>query len=184
MGKRKDQNKVAEGLARGFSQRKAVKEAGYSALTAEKKAYAIVKRPLVQSALTEAVERIMAARNKQFDEIIRPYVDGLDAAVVVKSATEGIACLAKDPETQEVIPDHDVRIKSADRIVALMGGVPREIEMPAPPPKGLTVIINKESAPGHVAQQTNNVTVDRTKIQPTGTASGEWEPKVKIRRAP
>ncbi|GKS62921.1 hypothetical protein YTPLAS72_02250 [Nitrospira sp.] len=183
MGKRKDQIKVAEGLARGFSQRKAVKEAGYSASTAEKKAFAIVKRPLVQSALTEAVERIMAARNKQFEEIVRPYVDGLDAAVIVKSRTEGIACIAKDPETQEVIPDHDVRIKSADRIVALMGGVPREIEMPAPPPKGLTVIINKDTESGQVTQQTNNATMDRTKIQPTGTSTGDREPKVKIRRA-
>lgn len=183
MGKHKDQIKVAEGLARGFSQRKAVKEAGYSASTAEKKAYAIVKRPLVQSGLTEAVERIMSARNKQFDEIVRPYVDGFDAPVIVKFASEGIVCIAKDPETQEVIPDHDVRIKSADRIVALLGSAPREVEMPAPPPKGLTVIINKDGESGQITQPTNRV-VDRTKIQPTGEVAEDIMPKVKINRAP
>lgn len=175
---------TAKNLAKGLSPVSAMIEAGYSESYARSHGYAVVKRPYVRSIVTDAIERVLKVQNKEFLDIILPYIDGLHAPVVVKSPTDGTASIAVDPDTQQIIPDHDVRIRAADRIVALYGGVPREIEMPAPPPKGLTVIINKESAPGHAAQQTNNVSVDRTKIQPTGTASGEREPKVKIRRAP
>jgi len=68
VGKRKDHIKVAEGLARGLSKREAVRQAGYANSTAEKKAYDIVKRPLVQSALTEALER----QGVTFDQILKP----------------------------------------------------------------------------------------------------------------
>ena len=72
MGKRKDQRAVAEGLARGLNKREAVRQAGYSPMTAEKKAYAIVKRPLVQSALTEALG---SRQGVTFDHILQPVVD-------------------------------------------------------------------------------------------------------------
>jgi hypothetical protein len=103
-------------------QEQALIEAGYSPNYAASKAYKVVKKPYIQSIFTEALERVMKVRNKEFDAIIMPYIDALDAPLVVKSTTEGIACIAKDPETQEVIPDHDTRMKAADRLVDLYGG--------------------------------------------------------------
>ena len=135
MGKRKDPHKVAEGLARGLSQRRAVEEAGYSALTAEKKGYAIVKRSLVQSALTDAAERLGVT----FDKILKPVVEALEADLVVRT-TEGAL--------KTKLPDHRIRLEAHDRLVNLYGGKPRETEMPASPAPGLTVIIKrKESGP-------------------------------------
>ena len=55
--KQKNPQKIAEGLAQGLTQVKAVEEAGCSPMTAQKKAYDIVKRPVVQTVLTEALER-------------------------------------------------------------------------------------------------------------------------------
>jgi hypothetical protein len=103
-------------------QEQALIEAGYSPNYAASKAYKVIKKPYIQSIFTEALERVMKLRNKEFDAIIAPYIDALDAPLVVKSTTEGIACIAKDPETQEVIPDHDARMKAADRLVDLYGG--------------------------------------------------------------
>ena len=54
----KNPQKIAEGLAKGLTQVQAVEQAGYSPMTAQKKAYAIVKRPMVQSAFTEALEQL------------------------------------------------------------------------------------------------------------------------------
>ena len=45
--KQKNPQKIAEGLAQGLTQMQAVEEAGYSPMTAQKKAYDIVKRPVV-----------------------------------------------------------------------------------------------------------------------------------------
>jgi hypothetical protein len=173
VGKRKDHNKVAEGLARGLSKREAVRQAGYSPMTAEKKASAIVKRPLVQSALTEALER----RGATLERILGPLVDALDANVIVTCERLGFA-------RETLLPDYDIRIRAADRLVGLYGGRPKSSMMPPPAAKGLTVIISKEDAPEPVTQQTSNVTIDRTKIQPTGTSSGDREPKIKITRVP
>ncbi|MDR4468335.1 MAG: terminase small subunit [Nitrospira sp.] len=177
---RKDrQIKTAKNLGKGLSPVAAMIEAGYSESYARSQGYAVAKRPYIRSLLTDAIERVLAEQNKAFDDIVRPFVEALDAPVIVKSHTEGIACVAKDPETQEVIPDHDTRMKAATHIVNLMGGFPREVEMPAPPPKGLTVIINKDGESGQVTQPTNRV-VDRTKIQPTGEDTGDTMPKVKF----
>lgn len=177
------QIKTAKNLGKGLSPVSAMIEAGYSESYARSQGYAVAKRPYIRSLLTDAIERVLAEQNKAFDDIVRPYIDALDAPVVVKSATEGIACIAKDPETQEILPDHDTRMKAATHIVNLMGGFPREVEMPAPPPKGLTVIINKDGESGQVTQPTNHV-VDRTKIQPIGEVTEDIMPKVKITRAP
>jgi hypothetical protein len=55
--KQKNPRRIAEGLAKGLTQVKACQEAGYAPSTAQKLGYHICKRPLVQSALTEALER-------------------------------------------------------------------------------------------------------------------------------
>ena len=48
----------------------------------QKKAYAIVKRPLVQSALTEALG---SRQGVTFDHILQPVVDALDARVIART---------------------------------------------------------------------------------------------------
>ncbi len=106
-GKR-SQRAVALGLAQGLSQIEAVKQAGYSDSTAEKKAYRIVRHPQIQSFLTEALEALGVTAKK----IMQPVIDGLEACEVVRSKDGDI--LADDP-------DHRVRLQAHDRAVALYG---------------------------------------------------------------
>ena len=54
-------------------------EVGYSESYARSHGYAVVKRPYIQSIVTEAVDRVMKEENKEFDAIIRPIVKALDA---------------------------------------------------------------------------------------------------------
>jgi len=122
---------VAENLLAGMGNTEAVRKAGYSPMTAEKAAFQVVRHPYVQSILTEACARVMAKHNKGFDDILEPFVQALDAPVVVKSATEGIACIARDPDTQEIIPDHAIRMKAAEHLVGLhQGKAPEEEGQP------------------------------------------------------
>ena len=165
-------------LALGMNARSAAAAAGYAPTTIHATLHRIT-RNLVDSAFTRAVDRGLAKRQKEFDSIIDPYLDGLDAPVIVKSQTEGIAMIGKDPETQAVLPDFDIRLKSADRLVGLFGGVPKDSEMPTPPSPGLTVIISQDGGEVQVNQQTN-VRIDRTTIQPTGEVSEDAMPVVLI----
>lgn len=119
---RERERKTAEYLAQGLAQHQAMIKAGYSPEYAISKGYKVVKRPYIQSIFTEACERILAKRKLKMEALIEPYFEGLQAPLVVKSTMEGIACVAKDPETQEVIPDHEIRMKAADRLVDLFGG--------------------------------------------------------------
>ena len=152
-GKRKDQHKVAEGLARGLSEREAVRQAGYSPMTADTKGYAIVKRPMVQSALTEALER----QGVTFDRILRPAIDALDATVVVRT-------IAGPIETK--LPGHRMRLEAHDRLVSLYGGPPRASETPPLSPRGLVVIIQKEEG---LSEKKEPLDVGAgTKIEPQG----------------
>ena len=148
----KDQRKVAEGLAQGMSQRQAVHEAGYSYKTAEKKAYSIVKRPLVLSALTEALER----QGVTFDQILKPVVEALDAKLVVRTMAGAV---------KTKLPDHHIRLEAHDRLVKLYGGNPRANEIPPMPSKGLVVIIQKEGS--QQVTPTANMT-PKTQILPIG----------------
>ena len=151
----KNPRKIAEGLAKGLTQMKAVEEAGYSPMTAQKKAYAMVKRPMVQSALTEALER----QGMTFERILKPVVDALDATVIART-------LAGPVKTK--LPNHRIRLEAHDRLVRLYGGTPRSSEIPPLPAKGLVVIIQKE---GGISEKKEPLDVGaRTKIQPQGEA--------------
>ncbi len=97
---------VALGLAQGLSQVEAVKQAGYSDSTAEKKAFEIVRRPQVQNFLTEALEDLGVTAKM----IMQPIIDGLEAREVIRSKDGDI--LADDP-------DYRVRLQAHDRAVAL-----------------------------------------------------------------
>ena len=156
MGKRKDHIKVAEGLARGLSKREAVRQAGYSDSTAEKKASAIVNRPLVQSALTEALER----QGVTFDQILKPLMDALGATLVARTL-KGLV--------QTTLPDHRIRLEAHDRAIRPYGGTPRATEIPPPPAPGLVVIIERDKGPS--AQQKPVDVTPKTKIQPYGVST-------------
>ncbi len=109
---------MALGLAQGLSQIEAVKQAGYSDSTAEKKAYRIVRHPQVQSVLTEALEALgVTAR-----QIMQPVIDGLEACEVVKT---------EDGKILTDHPDHKIRFMAHDRAVQLYG-LGKGAEHPAP----------------------------------------------------
>jgi len=166
VGKRKDQRAVAEGLARGLNKREAVRQAGYSPMTAEKKAYAIVKRPLVQSALTEALER----QGMTFGRILKPVIHALDATLIARTLAGSV---------QTKLPDHRIRLEAHDRLVRLYGGTPRASEIPPLPPRGLVVIIQKE---GGLSETKEPLDVGaRTKIEPRGEG-GTTPLRVRITR--
>jgi hypothetical protein len=166
VGKRKDQSKVAEGLARGLNKREAVRQAGYSPMTAEKKAYAIVKRPLVQSALTEALER----QGMTFGRILKPVIHALDATVIDRTLAGSV---------QTNLPDQRIRLEAHDRLVRLYGGTPRASEIPPLPPRGLVVIIQKEG--GSSEKKAALDVGSRTKIEPQGEG-GTTPLRVRITR--
>ncbi len=121
---------MAEGLARALSKREEVRQAPYSPMTADTKGYAIVKRPMVQSALTEALER----QGVTFDRILRPVIDALDATVVVRT-------IAGPIETK--LPGHRMRLEAHDRLVSLYGGPPRASEIPPLSPRGQLSLFRK-----------------------------------------
>ncbi len=124
------QRRAAENLAKGMSATQAMVEAGYSKFYANSEGYKVVKKPYIQSIFTEAIQRVMEKNQKTFDDIVTPYVKALDAPMIVKSMTEGIATIAKDPETQEVLPDHKTRMDAADRLIELHGARDKQ------PPEG------------------------------------------------
>ncbi len=132
MSKRKKYAKVAEGLASGLDQSESVRQAGYAESTVRKKAYQIVQRPLVQSALTDALER----QGLTMEKLMKVYLDALEANHVVKSS-ERLEAVETD------VPDVRMRVDAANHVAQFYGGVPQSVEMPAPPPPGLTVIISR-----------------------------------------
>jgi len=139
------QGATAQNLAKGMTVEKAMLEAGYSPNYAHDQGYKAVKRPCIQSIFTESCERIIRKREMEFDEIVEPYFDALKAPLIVKSTQLGDAQVPKDPETGKPFPDYRLRMEAADRIVDLFGGKPQEVEMPSEPPKGITIIFQKES---------------------------------------
>ncbi len=106
------QRSVAFNLAKGMTPEQAVVKAGYSPTTARKKAYQIIRHPVVQSLLTESVTRVLTEENKRFDDIVRPYVKALGACVVVKSTQLGVA-------SETTIPDHSIRMDAASHLTKL-----------------------------------------------------------------
>ena len=106
------QRLVALNLAKGMNPEQAVIEAGYSPTTARKKAYQIIRHPVVQSLLTDSVGRVLAKENKKFDDIVRPYVKALDANMVVKMPSAGMAI-------QTAIVDHPTRMAAATHLIGL-----------------------------------------------------------------
>jgi phage terminase small subunit len=66
----KCERKFVDGVVKGKSLTQAAKDAGYAKSTAEKKASAILRRPLVQSELTKALE----ACGVKFKDVMQPIL--------------------------------------------------------------------------------------------------------------
>lgn len=136
---RKLLEKAAKNLAKGMVVEEALVDAGYSPNTARSHGYKIAKQARLQSIFTDACERIMQKKQKDFDAIVEPYFEALEAKVIVKSQQLG--------DAQEVdLPDHATRMQAADRIVGLYGGGAKPT---ADDGSGgsVTIIINQFCAP-------------------------------------
>ncbi len=118
MPRRKNFKKVAKGLARGLSGADALRQAGYAESTIDKKGFEIIRRPQVQSFLTETLEQAGVTAKK----ILQPIIDGLEACEVVKT---------EDGKILTDHPDHKIRFMAHDRAVQLYG-LGKGAEHPAP----------------------------------------------------
>ncbi|MGE0469628.1 MAG: hypothetical protein AB7L09_12695 [Nitrospira sp.] len=126
------QRSVALNLAKGMAPEQAVIEAGYSPTTARKKAYRIIRHPVVQSLLTECCERVLQKNNKCFDDLLEPFVNALDAKVVVKMPAAGRA-------VQTTVVDHPTRMAAAVFLIGLFRDKRGELQaedsgLKGPPP--------------------------------------------------
>jgi phage terminase small subunit len=117
--RKKKQRRAAKNVANGMDATTALIEAGYSESYAKARGYAVVKRPYIQTILTESCDRILKKRDMVLDDILEPVFDALKAKVIVKIQQLG--------DAQEVdLPDHQTRMNAADRLVELYGGTSKE----------------------------------------------------------
>lgn len=128
------QKKFAQGLMAGKTKVRAALDAGYSESYAYKSSFAMIERPQIKTFLTEA----FLAKGLTPEKMIQPVLDGFKAKLKVFKREAGGLVLTNEP-------DHEIRLKSYDRVVAAFGAIPREVEMPAPARPGLVVIIGRES---------------------------------------
>lgn len=112
---------VAMNLAMGMKPEEALLEAGYSPTTARKKAYLVIRHPVVQSLLTECCERVLRKHNKSFDDLLRPLVKALDANIVMKMSASGTA-------VQTTVADHPTRMAAATHLIGLYRAKGNEIQ--------------------------------------------------------
>ena len=124
------EKKVIAARAKGFSQKKALAIAGYKPGSSGQ----VLTRPVVQSALTEALRKQGVSRAK----IPRPIKDALGATL--HSSFMGELRASK-------LPDHKTRLEAAELGISLYGGLPKQVELPAQPQEPLTIIV--ESPDGH-----------------------------------
>lgn len=122
------ERKFVRGRAQGLSLREAAIRAGYSPSVARSKASDILRRPVVQSALSDALAR----QGVTLAKIVKPIADALKAKVVT-------TFLGRAFESE--IPDHRTRLEAAELGISLHGGLPKQVELPPVPQEPLTVII-------------------------------------------
>ncbi len=109
---RRRRKAVAKNLVSGMGATEALVAAGYAPHSAKCEGYRIIKHPEIQSRLTEAVARVLAKEQAEFDAIVEPFVKALKAKVVVKNSQ-----LLQAAETE--IPDHSVRMEAAAHLTKL-----------------------------------------------------------------
>lgn len=127
--------KLVKGLLAGQRPKEAAKAAGYAAGPGSSSVYEIIKRPYVQSLLTDAINRAGIGP----DDLAMVVKEGL-GAVKVFNTKHGPIVLADQP-------DHDARFAAYDRITNAFGLVPHKTEMPGATAPGLTVNISQSGGP-------------------------------------
>ena len=132
----KRERKFVAGVAEGKSLTQAAKDAGYAKSTAEKKASAILSRPLVKSELTKALE----ACGVKFADILRPIADALKARKSYVHPKAGLL--------ESGFPDHAIRLAAGDRAIRLLGGIPKVGES-IPAANGLNLFITVDNDQRH-----------------------------------
>ena len=107
------ERRFVKGVVAGKSMTQAAKDAGYATSTAEKRSSLILQRPLVRSALTNALERVGVT----LEDIVQPITDALKAT---KSyvAQDGLM-------VESQVPDHKIRLEASRDAVALLWGIPK-----------------------------------------------------------
>ena len=120
------ERKLVQGVLQGKSVRQAAKEAGYAESTANVKSYGILKRPRVQSLLTDALERAGITP----DRLAHVLADGLLATKVIKTQ-----------DGWREVPDHRIRLEAYEQATRAYGFVPKSQELPEPPLPDLKVNI-------------------------------------------
>ena len=133
----KRERKLIAGVAAGKSDIQAAKDAGYATSTAEKKASAMLRRPLVQSELTKAFER----HGLTMKRIVQPIVAGL---------TANLSMVVDGMMIESDFPDHRIRLAASDRAVKLLGGIPKVGES-TPSASGLNIFISVYNDQRHPA---------------------------------
>ncbi len=129
------ERRFVKGVVEGKSRIQAAKDAGYATSTAEKKSYALLQRPLVSSALTNALERAGVT----LVHIVQPIADALKAT---KSHVNKDGVMV---ESQ--MPDHKIRLEASRDAVALLGGIPKVGEG-TPTAHGLNLFIAVDHGQG------------------------------------
>ena len=120
------ERKLVQGVLQGKSVRQAAKEAGYAESTANVKSYGILKRPRVQSLLTDALERAGITP----DRLAHVLAEGLQATKVIKTQ-----------DGRKEVPDHRIRLEAYEQATKAYGFVPKSQELPEPPLPDLIVNI-------------------------------------------
>lgn len=162
------EKKLVKGLIEGKTQEAAGIEAGYTPSVARARISDIIARPRVQSFLTDALERL----GVQPGDIVGPLADALKACKRVKIPFDN-ALLEVDA------PDHATRLAAYDRVSALYGVIPREVEMPAPPRPAMVVVIRQAAptgTPPPPKQINAPATIDAPPAKPNGKGNGHAAP--------
>jgi len=136
----------------------AAKDAGYTKSTAEKKSYAIFQRPLVRSALTNALERVGVT----LEHIVQPIADALKAT---KSYVNKGGLMV-----ESLVPDHKIRLEASRDAVALLGGIPKVGEG-TPSAHGLNLFIAVDHSQGHSVEMPPRSPNDITLSPPSAGSS-------------
>jgi hypothetical protein len=154
------ERRFVQGVVQGKSLTQSAKDAGYATSTAEKKSYAILQRPLVRSALTNALERAGVT----LVDIVQPIADALKAT---KSYVNQDGLMV-----ESLVPDHKIRLEAARDGVALFGGIPKVGEG-TPTAHGLNLFIAVDHGQGRSVEVPLRVMKD---IRPSGPSAVPPQP--------
>lgn len=130
----KRERKFVAGVVAGKTKMQAAIDAGYTPETARAKSYSFLNRPLVRSAITDALERLGVT----YERMVQPVADALEATKFVPAGSRETLDGTKSEYVE--IPDHPTRLAAHDRAIALVGAVPKVGEA-TPAAHGLTLIV-------------------------------------------